>query len=145
MDLNQLKHAEGAVKKGKRKGRGPGTGNGKTAGRGHKGQRSRSGSKTRSWFEGGQMPLQRRVPKRGFTNIFQMRYEIVNVGQLDKIKEKQISPDLLYARRMIRKKDGPVKILGDGEITQAVEVHAHAFSKSAIAKLEKAGGKVIKL
>lgn len=145
MNLGELKYAEGSKKKRKRIGRGPGSGHGKTACRGHKGQKSRSGSKTRSWFEGGQMPLQRRVPKRGFTNIFRKEYQIVNVGDLDKIKASPITSEKLYNARLIRKKGGLLKVLGNGDVSKAVETQAHKFSKQAIQKLEEAGGKAIKL
>ncbi len=145
MDLGNLKYAEGAKKKKKRLGRGQGSGWGKTAGRGHNGQNSRSGSKKRSWFEGGQMPLQRRLPKRGFTNIFKRSFDVVNVGELEKIGSGKVTPEDLYKHRLVRKKDTQIKILGEGEITKAVEVKAHAFSKSAIQKLEAAGGKAILL
>ena len=144
MDLGSLKYAEGSKKKQKRVGRGPGSGHGKTSCRGHKGQKSRSGAKSRPWFEGGQMPLQRRVPKRGFTSISHREYQIVNVGDLDRLKEKMISPEILLAARVI-KKNVKLKILGDGNVTKPLEVKAHAFSKSAVKKLETAGGKAILL
>ena len=143
MDLSNLKYAVGSKKKRKRVGRGPGSGHGKTSCRGSKGQKSRSGSKSRSWFEGGQMPLQRRVPKRGFTNIFRRQYHVVNVGDLERISGKMISIEVLLKARLIRKKDCLVKILGKGEVKKPLEVQAHAFSKSAIQKLESAGGKAI--
>jgi len=142
MNLGNLKPAPGSVKKRKRVGRGPGSGHGKTAGRGHKGQRSRAGSKIRPWFEGGQMPLQRRVPKRGFTNIFKKQFQLVNVKDLDKVKDKNITPEVLLNLGLINKKNVPVKILGDGEIKNSIEISAHAFSASAKEKIEKAGGKV---
>ena len=145
MNLGQLKFAEGAKKKPKRVGRGAGSGHGKTACRGHKGQKSRSGAKSRFWFEGGQMPLQRRIPKRGFTNIFRKTYQVVNVGDLARIKGGQISPDVLYKSRLIRNRKGELKILGNGEVKKAYEVQAHAFSKKAVEKLEAAGGKAIVL
>ena len=145
MDLGRLKYADGAKKKRKRVGRGPGSGHGKTACRGHKGQKARSGAKSRPWFEGGQMPLQRRVPKRGFTNIFSREYQVVNVGDLDRLGKAKISPEVLYEVRLIRKRKTPLKILGDGDVTKSLEVTAHAFSKRAVQKLEAAGGKVILL
>lgn len=145
MDLGQLKYAADAKKKRKRVGRGQGSGHGKTACRGSKGQKSRSGAKTRAWFEGGQMPLQRRVPKRGFTNIFRREYQVVNIGELNRIKGGKVSPDILLKERLIRHKNKPLKILGDGEVKKALEVSAHAFSKSATEKLEAAGGKAILL
>jgi large subunit ribosomal protein L15 len=143
MDLGCLKYAEGSKKKRKRVGRGPGSGHGKTSCRGHKGQGARSGAKTRSWFEGGQMPLQRRLPKRGFTNIFRREYQIVNVGDLDRLRGDKVSPDVLYRAKLIRKQTGLLKILGNGEVKKSLEVSAHAFSKSAKEKLEAAGGKAI--
>ncbi|NIR51039.1 50S ribosomal protein L15 [candidate division KSB1 bacterium] len=143
MNLGSLKKPTGSKKSKKRIGRGEGSGYGGTAGRGHKGQRSRAGSKRRPWFEGGQMPLQRRVPKRGFTNIFKKEVQIVNLRDLEKIdKVDEITPDVLYKSRKIRKKDVSVKILGDGEVKKALNVSAHAFSASAKEKIEKAGGKV---
>ena len=145
MDLSNLKYADGSKKTKRRVGRGQGSGRGKTAGRGTKGQKSRSGSKSRAWFEGGQMPLQRRVPKRGFTNIFRKEYQIVNVGDLSRLKLTKISPEALLEARMIRKKTVPLKVLGNGDVTKKLEVSAHAFSKSAIEKLEAAGGKAILL
>jgi large subunit ribosomal protein L15 len=145
MDLSDLKYARGSKKKRKRVGRGTGSGHGKTACRGTKGQKSRSGSKTRAWFEGGQMPLQRRVPKRGFTNVFKKEYQIVNVGDLGRLKENKISPEMLLEARLIRKRCLPLKVLGEGEVSKPLEVTAHAFSKSAVKKLEDAGGKAILL
>lgn len=145
MSLGQLKYADGAKKKAKRIGRGTGSGHGKTACRGNKGQRSRSGSKSRPWFEGGQMPLQRRVPKRGFTNIFRTAYQVVNVGDLNRVKSNKVSPDVLFQNRLIDKRNARLKVLGNGEVKKAYEVQAHAFSKKAIEKLEAAGGKAIPL
>ena len=145
MDLGSLKHADGAVKSKKRIGRGHGSGTGKTAGKGHKGQKARSGSGIRLGFEGGQMPLQRRVPKRGFFNLFKKKYQVVNVSDLEKISKTVVTPEDLYDAKLIRKKKVDVKILGNGEISKALEVQAHAFSQSAVEKLEKAGGKAIVL
>ena len=145
MHLGHLKYAEGSKKKKRRVGRGPGSGRGKTAGRGTKGQKSRSGSKTRPWFEGGQMPLQRRIPKRGFTNIFRREYQVVNIGDLNDLKESKISPEIMLKAKLIRKKNVPIKILGDGDLKKALEVSAHAFSKTAKEKLERAKGKAILL
>ncbi len=145
MDLGHLYYAEGAKKERKRVGRGVGSGHGKTSCRGQKGQKSRSGSKSRAWFEGGQMPLQRRVPKRGFTNINRDEYQIVNIGDLDRLKKGKISPKVLFDARLIRRSNVKLKILGRGEVKQSLEVSAHAFSKSAIQKLESAGGKAILL
>ena len=145
MELGNLKSAEGATKKRKRVGRGTGSGHGKTSCKGHKGQKARSGGGVRRGFEGGQMPLQRRVPKRGFTNIFKKIYEEVNINDLNGIDSTSVTPDDLFNLRIIRKKDSLVKILGNGEINKAIEVTAHAFSASAVEKLEKAGGKAIRL
>ena len=138
MKLHELSPADGSVHKKKRVGRGPGSGTGKTAGRGHKGQRSRSGYSQRVGFEGGQMPLVRRVPKRGFTNIFRTEYTIVNVGQLADL-EGEITPEILLARRLVRR-GSPVKVLGDGELKTALKVKAHRFSRAAREKIEAAGG-----
>lgn len=146
MDLGSLKYAPGSIKKRKRIGRGQGSGYGGTSGKGHKGQRSRSGSKIRPWFEGGQMPLQRRVPKRGFTNIFKKQFQIVNVKDLERVKKaKEITPEVLFDSGVISKKNIRVKILGEGEVKKAIDVSAHAFSASAKEKIEKAGGKVVVL
>ena len=145
MDLSHLKPAEGATRTGKRLGRGHGSGTGKTAGRGSKGQKARAGSKHRAWFEGGQMPLQRRLPKRGFTNIFQKKFQVVNIQELNGFKGKKVGPEDLLKAQLIRKKDVPLKILGNGKIERSLEVHAHAFSKSAVKKIEAAGGKAVQL
>jgi len=143
MKLSELEAAPGSRKNRKRVGRGIGSGSGKTSGRGQKGQKSRSGGNPHPWFEGGQMPLYRRLPKRGFTNIFRKEYEVINLGQLIKIKdESPITPVVLKSKGMIHKID-LVKILGNGELTEAVTVHAHKFSKSAKDKIEKSGGKAI--
>jgi large subunit ribosomal protein L15 len=143
-DLNKLGRPEGAHRGKKRLGRGPGSGKGKTSGKGHKGQKARTGHHgIPSWFEGGQMPLQRRVPKRGFKNPFRTEYEIVNLGQLNKLTEDEITPEILHENRMIDIGNGnPVKILGDGEITRKITVRAHKVSESARAKIEAAGGSV---
>lgn len=146
MELGNLKYAKGSRKKRKRVGRGPGSGHGKTSCRGHKGQKARAGGGVPAWFEGGQMPLQRRIPKRGFTNIFRRESQIVNVASLEnKIEDTTVNPETLYAAGLINKKNLPVKILGNGDLSKSLEIHAHAFSKSAIEKIEKAGGKAIKL
>ena len=118
-----------------------GSGMGKTSTRGHKGQRSRSGSRMMRGFEGGQMPLHRRLPKRGFTNIFRQEYNIVNLERLAALSETTINPDVLRKAGVISTKR-PVKILGDGELKSAITVHAHKFSKSAEEKIVKAGGKI---
>lgn len=145
MDLGNLKYAEGSKKSGKRVGRGQGSGLGKTSGRGHNGQNARSGAKSRSWFEGGQMPLQRRLPKRGFTNIFKRSFTVVDVNCIEKLGQKDISPAVLIDAGLVRKKKALVKVLGEGNVTQPMEIKAHAFSKSAVEKIEAAGGKAILL
>ena len=143
MDLSNLKHAKGARKDKKRLGRGEGSGSGVTAGRGNKGYGSRSGSKKRSWFEGGQMPIQRRLPKFGFTNIHKKEYQVVNVQDLEKIKKKEnITTDVLYDNGLIRKKRVPVKLLGNGELNSKVSIKVDAVSKTAQEKIEKQGGSV---
>ena len=143
MGLENLTYAPGSRKQRKRVGRGQGSGTGGTAGKGHKGQRSRSGSKRRAWFEGGQMPLQRRLPKRGFTNIFKQEFQVVNLQDFKKLGAvKTVDPNVLLKKGLIKKKNVPVKILGDGEIKKAIEVSANSFSKSAKEKIEAAGGKV---
>ena len=143
-DLNNLRRPEGANRGKKRLGRGPGSGKGKTSGKGHKGQKARTGHHgIPSWFEGGQMPLQRRVPKRGFKNPFRTEYEIVNLGQLNGLSEDEITPEVLHSNRLIDIGKGrPVKVLGDGEITRKITVRAHKVSESARAKIEAAGGSV---
>ena len=143
MKLSELRAVPGSRKNRKRIGRGVGSGTGKTSGRGENGQKSRSGGNPHPWFEGGQMPLYRRLPKRGFTNIFRKEYEIVNVAQLAGLGMKNpITPEVMKGKRMIRKVDS-VKILGNGELSEAVTVHAQKFSRSAVDKIEKAGGKVV--
>jgi large subunit ribosomal protein L15 len=142
INLGNLKPSSGSVKKRKRIGRGPGSGHGKTSTRGHKGQKARSGAKRRAWFEGGQMPLQRRIPKRGFTNIFKREYQIVNLASLSKCRnQKVISPLVMKDFGLIKKVDLPVKILGDGEVAGSITVQANAFSKKAKEKIEALGGK----
>lgn len=138
MKLHELSPAPGSKRARKRLGRGPGSGTGKTAGRGHKGQRSRSGFSQRFGFEGGQMPLVRRVPKRGFTNIFRTEYEIVNVSRLDGL-EGDVTPETLAEKGLVRP-GRPVKVLGNGDISSALKVSAHKFSQSAKSKIEAAGG-----
>ena len=142
MKLNDLSPAAGSTFVGKRKGRGPGTGNGKTGGRGHKGQKARSGGGVRVGFEGGQMPLARRIPKRGFNNIFAKPLEYVNVSSLNKFNDGDVIDveTLLNAGILSGCKYG-VKILGNGEIEKKLTVKANAFSESAKAKIEAAGGK----
>ncbi|HZQ90615.1 MAG TPA: 50S ribosomal protein L15 [Terriglobales bacterium] len=141
MNLSTVRAPKGASEKRKRVGRGMGSGMGKTSTRGHKGQRSRSGSRMLRGFEGGQMPLHRRLPKRGFTNIFRVEYAIVNLESLANLGEKNVTPDVLRKAGLIGKRDELVKVLGDGELKGAVHVRAHKFSKSAAEKITKAGGK----
>ncbi len=143
ISLANLKPAKGATKKRKRVGRGPGSGYGKTAGRGMNGQKSRSGYSRKRGFEGGQMPLVRRIPKRGFTNIFKVRYNVVNVGDLDKSGLDELNIEILLEKNIIRDKRLKLKILGDGELTRKVKVSAHKFSKTAVEKIEKSGGEVV--
>jgi large subunit ribosomal protein L15 len=139
MKLHDLSPARGSKSKKKRVGRGPGSGLGKTAGRGEKGQKSRSGYSRRPGFEGGQMPLVRRVPKRGFTNIFRVEYAVVNVGDLAELPAGEVTPESLAAAGLVRR-GKPLKVLGGGELGRALQVRAHAFSGSARAKIEAAGG-----
>lgn len=148
MSLSKLTPAEGAkVKKTKRVGRGPGSGWGTTAGRGMNGQKSRSGSKHHPWFEGGQMPLQRRTPKRGFSNKrFRQEYQIVNLQELNLLEDvKAVNAETLKEYGLIKKLNKPVKILGYGDMTKAMEITVDAFSETAKEKIEKAGGKAIVL
>ena len=141
MKLQDLKPAEGSTQPAYRKGRGAGSGNGKTAGKGHKGQNARSGGGVRPGFEGGQMPLQRRVPKRGFNNIFATRYSTVNVADLNKFDDGAVVDlEALMAAGIVRKELDGVKVLGNGELTKKLTVKAAAFSASAKEKIEKAGG-----
>jgi large subunit ribosomal protein L15 len=140
MNLSTIRAPRKASENRKRVGRGMGSGMGKTSTRGHKGQRSRSGSRLLRGFEGGQMPLHRRLPKRGFTNIFRQEYSIVNLEKLAALGETTINPEVLRKAGVISTKR-PVKILGDGELKSAITVHAHKFSKSAQEKIAKAGGK----
>jgi large subunit ribosomal protein L15 len=139
MNLHELSPAPGSRKNRKRVGRGPGSGNGKTAGRGHKGQKSRAGYSRRAGFEGGQMPLVRRVPKRGFKNLFRTEYTVINVGELAAFEES-VGPQQLLDAGKIRP-GYPLKILGDGEIAAAITVQAHKFSAAAKQKIEAAGGR----
>jgi len=141
MNLSSIHRPKKATEKRKRVGRGMGSGMGKTSTRGHKGQRSRSGSRMIRGFEGGQMPLHRRLPKRGFTNIFRKEYAIVSLERLAELGETTINPDVLRKAGVVKTKH-PVKVLGDGELTVALTVSAHKFSKSAQEKITKAGGKV---
>jgi large subunit ribosomal protein L15 len=147
--LSNLKYAEGSRKKRKRIGRGQGSGFGGTSTKGHKGQRSRSGAKFRGWFEGGQMPLQRRVPKFGFKNINRIEYTTINLSDLQKliesgrISESKIDKEFLLKNKIISGKKKPLKILGNGELKSGIEVTADSFSKSAKEKIEKVGGQAI--
>jgi large subunit ribosomal protein L15 len=142
MNLSNLHAPRKSSEKRKRVGRGMGSGMGKTSTRGHKGQGSRSGSRMMRGFEGGQMPLHRRLPKRGFTNIFKVEYEIVDLERLAGLEESEITPELLRKAGVVRSKNSLVKVLGQGELSKPLMVHAHKFSKSAQEKIEKAGGKV---
>lgn len=144
MNLHELCPAEGSRKKKKRLGQGLGSGKGKTAGKGHKGQKARAGVSIKANFEGGQMPLARRIPKRGFSNYrFAVRYEIVNVADLEERFDagSEVTAESLYALRLISGADKPVKILGVGELSKNLIVHANAYSASAANKIEAAGGK----
>lgn len=141
MNLSELKPPAGQKHAKRRIGRGMGSGRGKTSGRGEKGQRSRSGFRQRRGFEGGQMPLHRRLPKRGFTNIFRKEYAVVNVGRLEKLEGDKFDPDRLMELGVIKKVRDGVKILGSGELTRKIKVKAHLFSESAAQKIKAAGGK----
>lgn len=143
MELNNLRPAVGAKRARKRVGRGPGSGNGKTAGRGHKGQKSRSGYSRRYSFEGGQMPLVRRIPKRGFKNIFRIEVQVVNLRDLERVfaDGEEVNPAAMVERGLIRPGTGPVKVLATGELTKKLVVQAHRFSGSARSKIEDAGGR----
>jgi len=141
LGIHDLRPAFGATHSKKRVGRGPGSGHGKTAGRGSKGQKSRSGYHHMRGFEGGQMPLHRRVPKRGFTNIFRVEYDVVNLSALDRFESgTKVTPDVLASHRLARR-SRLVKILGDGQIGKPLEVSAHKFSAGAQSKIEAAGGR----
>jgi large subunit ribosomal protein L15 len=140
MNLSTIRAPKKATEKKKRVGRGMGSGMGKTSTRGHKGQWARTGARLIRGFEGGQMPLHRRVPKRGFTNIFREEYDVVNIGRLAELGAAEITPESLKQAGVVNGKS-PVKILGTGELTVAITVHAHKFSKSAQEKITKAGGK----
>lgn len=146
-NLSNLRAPKNANTKRKRVGRGMGSGMGKTSTRGHKGQGSRSGSSLMRGFEGGQMPLHRRLPKRGFTNIFKVEYTVVNLDRLAGIQAEsgasELTPETLTAAGVLSKKNGLIKVLGGGELTAAITVHAHKFSKAAQEKIERAGGKAV--
>ena len=149
--LSNLKYAEGSRKKKKRVGRGQGSGHGGTSTRGHKGQHSRSGAKFRAWFEGGQMPIQRRLPKFGFTNPGRKEFQVLNLGKLQgffdkgKLTDQNLNPENLYKLGIISNGKLPLKILGEGDFKQKLEISAHKFSKTALDKIEKSGGKAIVL
>ncbi|WDC83149.1 50S ribosomal protein L15 [Caloramator sp. mosi_1] len=143
MKLHELRPAPGSTKEPKRKGRGTATGQGKTAGRGQKGQTSRSGGGVRPGFEGGQMPLHRRLPKRGFTNKFAKEYTELNIEVLNKFENgTEVTPELLKEAKIVKNVRDGIKILGEGTLTKSLTVKAHKFTKSAIEKIEAAGGKV---
>lgn len=140
--LDKLKAPKGANRKKKRVGRGEGSGLGRTSGKGNKGQNSRSGGGVKAGFEGGQMPLQRRLPKRGFTNIFRVKNRVVNLSDLERAFSSgdTVDPEALLAKKVLKSKKGPVKVLGEGELTFALTVKANSFSKSAVEKIKAAGG-----
>ena len=145
--LNNLKPTEGSTHKKKRVGRGPGSGLGKTAGRGHKGQKSRSGYSSKIGFEGGQMPLQRRLPKRGFTNIFKKKWLEIGLAKLEENFNAgdEITPKILHERGLIKKAKHDLVILGNGEVSKALKISAHRFTKTAQDKIEKAGGSITEI
>ena len=143
MKLNELSPAVGSAKDSYRKGRGPGSGNGKTAGKGHKGQNARSGGGVRPGFEGGQLPLYRKLPKRGFKNRFAVNYAIVNVSDLNRFEDGAVVDlEALLAAKLVRKELDGLKVLGDGELTKKLTVKATVFSATAKEKIEAAGGKI---
>jgi len=142
-NLSNLRAPKGANSNKKRVGRGMGSGIGKTSGRGHKGQGSRSGSSLMRGFEGGQMPLHRRLPKRGFTNIFRVEYTVLNLDRISELNDTDLTLEKLAALGFTKRKGGLIKVLGNGELTAAVTIHAHKFSKTAQEKIEKAGGKAV--
>ena len=145
MNLSNLRAPKKANRNKKRIGRGMGSGTGKTSGRGHKGQGSRSGSSLMRGFEGGQMPLHRRMPKRGFTNIFRTEYTVLNLDRIAEMGETELSYERLRELGFLKRRNELLKVLGNGELHAAITVHAHKFSKSAQEKIEKAGGKVVLL
>jgi large subunit ribosomal protein L15 len=148
-DLSNLGRPEGSHRDRKRLGRGPGSGTGKTAGKGHKGAKARSGSGGpgggKPHFEGGQMPLQRRVPKRGFTPLNRTEYQVVNLYQLEQMEGEEITPEVLHSQGLVGHSRRPVKVLGTGEITRSISISAHAFSRTAREKIEKVGGRIQEL
>ena len=143
LNLSNLRAPKKANENKKRVGRGMGSGMGKTSTRGHKGQGSRSGSSLMRGFEGGQMPLHRRLPKRGFTNIFRVEYTVLGLDRISELNETELTPEKLHSLGLLKKRNGLIKVLANGEITSAVTVHAHKFSKAAAQKIEAAGGKAI--
>jgi large subunit ribosomal protein L15 len=144
LSLNNLRPAKGSTHRKKRLGRGPGTGLGKTSGRGEKGQKSRSGYSMKIGFEGGQMPLHRRLPKRGFTNIFKKKWIEVSLAALEKAfaENDEVTPEVMHHRGIIKKAKHDIVVLGNGEVSKSLKVSAHRFTKSAREKIEKAGGAV---
>lgn len=148
-ELNDLPRPEGSHRDRKRLGRGPGSGTGKTAGKGHKGSKARAGhggpGGGKPHFEGGQMPLHRRLPKRGFTPLNRIEYQVVNLYQLQQLEEMDIGPEVLHAHGLIGHARRPVKVLGTGALTRSINVSAHAFSRSAREKIESLGGRVEEL
>jgi large subunit ribosomal protein L15 len=142
LTLSSLKPAPGSTQARKRVGRGPGSGLGKTSGKGHKGHKARTGGSTNPGFEGGQMPMYRRLPKRGFTNPFRVESQVVNLSDLKKVSATDVSPETLYSAGLIGKPDAPVKLLGTGDADRSYSVRGVAISASARAKIEAAGGKV---
>ena len=147
LSLNNLSPTKGSTHKKKRVGRGPGSGLGKTAGRGHKGQKSRSGYSSKIGFEGGQMPLQRRLPKRGFTNIFKKKWIEVSLAKLEESFNAgdEITPEVLHEKGLIKKAKHDLVILGTGDMSKALKISAHRFTKTAKDKIEKAGGSITEI
>ena len=143
MELHNLKPPKGSKKNRKRVGRGPGSGMGKTSTRGHKGQKARSGGLKRSGFEGGQMPIYRRLPKRGFHNFTRVEYQVVNIDDFARCTGKELTPEILKAAGLVKKNGVPVKVLGYGKLEKPYMVKANAFSKSAKEKIEQAGGQAV--
>ena len=147
--IHDLPRPSGSHRGRKRIGRGPGSGTGKTSGFGHKGSKARAGHHgpggSKPAYEGGQMPLHRRLPKRGFTNIRRVEFQVVNLAQLEKLEDEEITPEVLYKQGLIGHVDRPVKVLGGGNITRKITLSVHALSKSAQAKIEEAGGRVQEL
>lgn len=142
MRISELRPAEGSVKKPKRLGRGPGSGHGKTSGKGHKGQKARSGGGVRVGFEGGQMPLQRKLPKRGFKNPFSKSFTILNIKDIASLNLDTITPEILLKKGIIKSAKEKVKILGEGEVKRPLSVKAHAFSRVAEEKIKAVGGSI---